>query len=196
MTQKQSLKERNNQKKLYLDQFRAQQEILEQNSGGFEKIFPLNIEAAKIEYEKAKADPLLTSIQQQVYQQSYQALVRQQDRYMEFINAIHSEQNERAARFNLKLDEKNRREKEDLERKEKAKKEQRARERARLEAQKQLRKFQQMKQQEEQQFESVSEEQPKLPFVIERGEVNALLSKKSLQDSTSPTKDASAREMP
>lgn len=42
-----------------------------ENGGKFEKIFPLGVEAAKVEFDRAKADPTMTESQHLVYRQSY-----------------------------------------------------------------------------------------------------------------------------
>jgi hypothetical protein len=40
-----------------------------EQSGDFEKIFPLNIDGAKVEFEKARQDHSLSATQKQVCQQ-------------------------------------------------------------------------------------------------------------------------------
>ena len=89
MTTKLSLKEKNKLKKQMIEEQKIAQDKFEQEqSGDFEKIFPLNIDGAKVEFERARQDSSLSAIQKQVFQQQYHALVRSQERYDEFLNTI------------------------------------------------------------------------------------------------------------
>ena len=61
MTSKQTLKERTKCKKQNLIDWHKQQDQFEiDNSGGFEKIYPLNTDKAREQMDKAKIDASLT----------------------------------------------------------------------------------------------------------------------------------------
>lgn len=113
ITSKLSLKEKTKLKKQMIEEQKLAQDKFEmEQSGGFEKIFPLNIEYARIEFERAKQDSSLNPQQKQLQQQQYHALVRSQERYDEFLNTILSNGNEKAARQKIKMEENEKKESE------------------------------------------------------------------------------------
>ena len=99
-------KERNKLRKQQIDDAKAAQEKHElEMGGGFEKIFPLYTEATKNAFENAIHDPNLNPQQKQVYQQQYHASVSTQERYDEFLFTIQTNENEKAARQQIKIEE-------------------------------------------------------------------------------------------
>ena len=73
-----TFKERAQQKKQHLDQFKKDQQKFErQNCGRYEKIFPLPVEEAMKSNQAAQADKSLSQVQRQTAEMSYRALARQ-----------------------------------------------------------------------------------------------------------------------
>lgn len=106
MTTKLSLKEKNKLKKQMVEEQKIAQDKMElEQSGDFEKIYPLNVDGVKVEFERARQDQTLSATQKQVLQQQYHALVRSQERYDEFLNTILSNEHEKAARQKIKMEE-------------------------------------------------------------------------------------------
>lgn len=106
MTTKLSLKEKTKLKKQIVEEQKIAQDKMElEQSGDFEKIYPLNVDGVKVEFERARQDQTLSATQKQVLQQQYHALVRSQERYDEFLNTILSNEHEKAARQKIKMEE-------------------------------------------------------------------------------------------
>ena len=86
MTQKLTLKQKNQQRKLLQDQFKKESEEFERrNLGNFDKIYPLPMEEVRLKSEKAQLSEKLSTIQKQLAEMEYRNLTRQNDRYTQII---------------------------------------------------------------------------------------------------------------